>query len=106
MYACKSFMKIAVLLFSFYAAVSFAGDGHPIRWKEKNNRIIDSSVCYNHPTNRIDYKRCRSLAKKEFKKQCKYFEGKYEHTKHPYNQEFKSRKEKFCIAALTYNPLY
>lgn len=68
-----------------------------VKWKEGSGKIIHSSVCYNYKSGSIDFRRCRSQAKKHFKAQCYYYKSN--------SSDSKDIRDKFCRAANSFNPI-
>ena len=64
-------MAIFFLLFILFMVFNdvYAKNYH-VRWKTKNGRIINSSICYNY-TDLFDINMCRAQADKLIKKRCK-----------------------------------
>lgn len=94
-----------IISLSSFTTLTLADSEHTISWKERNNKIIHTSVCFNHSHNSIKYRACRVNAKKHFKEQCRYFEQKVAKTKYPYQKQFTPKKEKFCFSAGQFSPL-
>ncbi len=99
------FRLLLIIALGNFSSSALADDEHKISWKERNNRIIHHSVCFNHPHNSIKYRACRVNARNYFKEQCKYFQQKVAKTKYPYQKQFVARKDKFCFSAGQYSPL-
>ncbi|MES9898620.1 MAG: hypothetical protein ABW148_06320 [Sedimenticola sp.] len=94
-----------VFLLASVVSASAAGQKVVLKWKEDDNRIIHDSVCYNHDYGSVPYRRCRTQAKKHFKKRCGYYQKKYRRAKSPYASEFKNQMDKFCHSARQFAPV-
>jgi len=80
----------------FLSDPAYAGGGH-IKWNEKDNYIIHSSVCYNHEYGSIEHRKCRIKAQNIFIEKCEYYRL--------LTQDSKQRRDKFCYSARNFNPL-
>jgi len=87
-----------------------------LRWKEQtktttsgsethtNKIIVNDSVCYNYRKGSIEYRGCRKQARKHFRKKCKFFKEKYRSTQSPYDEEYKIKRDMFCLAGSNFQP--
>ena len=96
---------LTVLMILFYSGGGLADSEQTIKWKERNNRILHASVCFNHEYGSINYRGCMSNAKQHFKAKCSYYRNKVKKTKYPHSKEFIPDREKFCYSASQFNPL-
>ncbi|HBO0130978.1 hypothetical protein ACSEVE_24635 [Pseudomonas aeruginosa] len=71
-------------------------------WTILNNYIDHTSVCANHKRGSIDYRECRKGAKQFFKKECRYWEGKWKSNREPKSDQMKQR---YCSAASSFSPM-
>jgi len=79
--------------------LSLADSEQQIKWKEKDDHIIHSSVCYNHKYGSLENRHCKGFAKNHFKKQCKKYTEKFTATRYPERLKYEKNKEKFCYSA-------
>jgi hypothetical protein len=93
----KTLSIIIAVSFSTSVLASKPAQTHHIKWNEDSGKIIHSTVCYNYKPGSIDYRRCRSQAKKHFKAQCKYYKSN--------SSDSKDSRVKFCSAANSFNPI-
>lgn len=89
---------------------------YQLRWKEQTKttrsdgethikkRILNDSVCYNYREGSIEYRGCRKQARKHFRDRCKFFKEKYRSTKKPYDEEYKVKRDMFCLAGSNFQP--
>ena len=97
--AIPGYLAAAIVLAS---SASFAGSEHVIQWKERDNRIIHDSVCFNHPHGSIVYRRCKANAKTHFQEKCAEYREKFKSLPYPKRLEYRGLKDKFCYAARNY----
>ncbi len=100
-----SLTTILTFLLLALALNAAAGQKQRLLWKERNNQIIHKSVCFNHAFGTIDYRQCRSYAKKHFKIRCRYYQDKYRKVGHDPSSEIKEQEEKFCLSARIFSPM-
>lgn len=93
----KILVIIIVTSFSSIVLASKPEMTYQIKWKEDSGKIVHRSVCYNYKSGSIDFRRCRSEAKKYFKAQCKYYKST--------PKDSKDNRLKFCRAASLFNPI-
>jgi len=78
---------------------------YAIKWKERNNRIIDASVCFNYKYGSIDSRECRSAALSHFKDQCTKLSLKSTNYGYPHNNAIRPKRDKFCVAKDSFSPV-
>lgn len=93
----KTLSIIIAAAFSISVLASKPEKTYQIKWNEDSGKIIHSSVCYNYKSGSIDFRRCRSQAKKHFKTQCKYYQSN--------PNDSQGNRVKFCGAAHSFNPI-
>jgi len=71
-------------------------------WHSLNNRIDSTSVCSNHRRGSIDYRECRKAAKVHFKKQCRYWEQRWDNDRKDLSRRMEQR---YCSAASGFSPM-
>ena len=80
-----------------------AGKTIAIKWKERNDKIVHSSVCYNYAKGSLKYRQCRSRAKQHFAERCRHFTETYKTTRSLQRAKHKKRKRKFCYSARNFS---
>ncbi|WP_426417243.1 hypothetical protein [Aestuariirhabdus sp. LZHN29] len=102
-------MAVATLFIGPHALPCYGTDTDSTRvaprWQQKEYRILPHSVCYNYRVGSIDYRRCRVLAKQQFKQRCRSYGDKVKNTQYPYNAAYQRKQQMYCTAARTFNPL-
>ncbi|WP_335342614.1 hypothetical protein, partial [Sedimenticola hydrogenitrophicus] len=101
---CVRIIAVCVLLLLLFPAHS-ESYRQPIKWKEKNNEIIHSSVCFNHRRGSVEYRQCRVDAKRYFNAQCNLYREKYDNSTSGYETEVKRLRDKFCYSANQFAPV-
>ena len=69
-----------------------------VKWKERGDVILPESICFNYQPDTSEYKRCRQLAEKRFKRECEDFRLLYHDSRPRYDIEYKIGMDKFCTA--------
>ncbi len=99
------------VLMACFLMVSFALDArekkktYSIKWKERGNRIVHASVCFNYKYGSIDSRECRSAALAHFKQQCSDLTTKSSAYGHPHNKSIRRERDKFCVAKNSFSPI-
>ncbi|TVO75232.1 hypothetical protein [Sedimenticola selenatireducens] len=102
----KRTQAITAIILLLVATASFSGNfKYPIKWKERDNRILHESVCFNHDYGSIPYRTCRRDAQSYFKDQCRYYRDKASKAKAGYGEQAEKLREKFCYSASQYGPV-
>lgn len=102
----KSYTAMIMILFSLSCSASDSEEpSYKVKWKTKNKQIVLSSVCYNYQYGSLDSRGCRSQAKQYFKEKCSEYTQKYKDARSSLRGEFKSDKDKYCIAARKFKPI-
>ena len=100
-----SMLVAAIFLTSFAAEARDNKKTYTIKWKERNNRIIDSTVCFNYKYGSIGARECRSSALAHFKEQCSDLTEKSNAYGHPHNKTLRQERNKFCVAKNSFSPI-
>ena len=93
---------IAATIATFISASVPAAGGGGIQWQERDNKIIHSTVCFNHEYGSIEYRNCRVEAKKHFKKKCTELSERANGAHHPQRAQYEKQKSKYCYSARNY----
>lgn len=81
-------ISIFMLIIPSIASASDTETVYRVKWKEREGKIIYSSVCYNYKKGSVDFRGCRKQAQRFFKQQCT-----------------KRGENKFCEAARKFKPV-
>ncbi len=103
MHKKSTLILLISITISLWANNTLGKSKYTIKWTEKNNKIINNSVCHNYKEGSVENRKCRAEAKTYFINQCKNFTEKYQNTKSPYNKKYLKPKEKFCYAKRNFN---
>ena len=95
----KSKIFLIVLLTTLSLNAKIALD---VTWKEKDQGIIQSSVCADYKESPRQYRFCRIEAKKLFKKRCESSRARLEKSKKAQRYSKPTSKAKYCYAARTF----
>lgn len=109
-----SYLFLAFLASSFFFSDAFAfrqttrstrlptksKENMNISWKERKQRILFDTVCFNYAPGDIKYRSCRQEARELFRERCDDFKTKYNKADYSARDSYKSEKEKYCDAAV------
>ena len=90
-------LVIGVFIFLLGMNISHASSFSPSTLKIVDGKVNHGAICSNHQYGSVEYRDCRTRAKKYFEKRCKQLS----------NQKGADRRlrESFCYSARNFNPV-
>ena len=93
------YLLLTLILMLAIPMIGIADSEQQVKWKERDNQIIHSSVCYNHKYGSLKNRHCKKYAKRYFKKSCQKYTEKFSETSYPERLKYEKNKNKFCYSA-------